>query len=271
MRSATEWITSKQEFYVTLCFLFLDWTAYYRLIGPLGQNYVRDRHLLLFLDWLQRTCILKLSKTRGRSELLDGCDFFFVCGRGLFLQLICPIQSVFPVLSNDGSVNCFFASDGNELLRLLNQNFFLVVVVIVQIRVKWDAFHFLNSSKIGYMFVICWSAHDGETISFKQHLQCIWFYSLWIILEKFKQILRTEVFVKVTLTATTVVYCCQTHALFVDLTPVNFFFYSTHCKQSVNDNISLLTYSKHSINSLIVICWIPVWVEYDCTVCPCQV
>jgi hypothetical protein len=108
------------------------------------------------------------------------------------------------------------------------------------------------------VFVIRRSLYDWKAVSFQKHVQSFRSGSHRIILKQFKQVFGAEILVKVILCAASIVDSGKTHSLFVDLTPVNLFFYCTHSQKSVNYNVSLLTYSKNSVNRLVIIGGVPV-------------
>ena len=110
------------------------------------------------------------------------------------------------------------------------------------------------------MAVVRGTLNNGETVPFQQKFHGFTSSLLGVVLKKLEKVFSCEVFVKVLLSSAVVVDCSKGHAFFVYLPPVNFLLNCANCEQSVHDNIALLPNSENSVNGLVVVCWVPIWV-----------
>ena len=63
----------------------------------------------------------------------------------------------------------------------------------------------------------------------------------------------------------------EVDASLIDLPAINLFLDTSNGDQPVHDDISLLTYAADSINSLVVIGWVPIWVQDHDTISTSEV
>ena len=112
---------------------------------------------------------------------------------------------------------------------------------------------------------------NRETVPFQQEFHGGRLSLLRIVLEQLKQVRIREILVEILLGTAAVVDRSQTHTLLVDLTTVDLLLDRADRQQPIHDHIALLADTEYTVNSLVVICWIPIRVQYDCTVCTCQV
>lgn len=94
---------------------------------------------------------------------------------------------------------------------------------------------------------------------------------LWVILKQFKEVLASEVLIKVLLFSLITVDCGKGHAFFVNLTAVDFLLNRANRKQAIHNYIPFLAYTEDAINSLVVVRRVPVRVQNDCAVGPCEI
>lgn len=127
------------------------------------------------------------------------------------------------------------------------------------------------------MLVICRSLNYWETILFKKHVKSFTLFSACfrVEFEKLEQIGIFEILFKVTHTRCSLLLrrlnYGQVDSLFVHLTPIYKLFNATHSDKSVDNDVSLLSYSKYSIYGLIVISWVPIRVHYHSSIGSCKI
>ena len=112
---------------------------------------------------------------------------------------------------------------------------------------------------------------NREAVPFQQEFHGGRLSLLRIVLEQLEQVRIREILVEILLGTAAVIDRSQTHTLLVDLTTVDLLLDRADRQQPIHDNIALLANTEYTVNSLVVICWVPIRVQYDCTVCTCQV
>ena len=137
-RFTREGVVAKQHGKVALLFFLCHWKLLRR---SLADNYVRDRHLLLFKCWSQWTSVPGLLTLIWWALVLNGSDLVFVRWGCLLFNLVRSLETRLKCLSYWGIVSKLFACNRHEFLGFLNKQFFFIVVIIVQVRIKWDPFH----------------------------------------------------------------------------------------------------------------------------------
>ena len=116
------------------------------------------------------------------------------------------------------------------------------------------------------MSYICWRLFYGEPVTLQKEFDSgtrfIAFLS--VVFEEIEKVCIFEVLLKVLLRIfASPVDRGEVHSFLVDLSSVNFLFDCAHRDQTVNNDILFLTYSKDSVDGLIVIGWIPIGVQDD--------
>ena len=124
------------------------------------------------------------------------------------------------------------------------------------------------------MSYICRRLFVGKPVTFQKELDSWTSFStfLCVVLEEIEQVLIFEVFLKVLLRVfASTVNRGEAHSFLVDLASVNFLFDCAHSDEAVNDDIFFLANSERTVDSLIIIGWIPVGVKDDSSISTCQV
>lgn len=107
-----------------------------------------------------------------------------------------------------------------------------------------------------------------SSMLFLQYPLSLTVLSILIKLKEHEEIIITEVLALILLS---LFYSCLVHALLVNLPSVDHLFNASNSDKSVNDDISLLPDPVDTVNGLVVICWVPIWVEDDDSISPDQV
>ena len=126
-----------------------------------------------------------------------------------------------------------------------------------------------------HVLKVSWSLFVVKAISLLNQIEGLTVIRI-VQLEQLEQIAIVKVFLKCFFTTRVFFFgntfinfnCLKIHTFLVNLSSINFLFQPTNTDQSINNNIFFLADSVAPIDCLVIIGWIPIWINNNGSIRP---